>query len=93
LLLPFDLFYGDLVYFVAIWYILWLFGTFFPVWVRFNKKNLATPTASRAKAKRPKMGLTHRIAPEAQSFIHSVEADKKKVLASGKPGSAFGNLS
>jgi hypothetical protein len=27
---------------VAIWYILWLFGIFFPVLVCFNKKNLAT---------------------------------------------------
>jgi hypothetical protein len=24
--------YGHLVNFVAIWYILWLFGTFFPFW-------------------------------------------------------------
>jgi hypothetical protein len=34
--------YGHLVYFVALWYILWLFGTFFPVLVSCTKKNLAT---------------------------------------------------
>jgi hypothetical protein len=31
-----------LVYFVAIWDILWLFGMFFPVLVCYPKKNLAT---------------------------------------------------
>jgi hypothetical protein len=30
------------VYFTAIWYILWLFGTFFPVLVCCTKKHLAT---------------------------------------------------
>jgi hypothetical protein len=39
---PFGLFYGNLVYFVAIWYIFWLFGLFFPVMVSCTKKNLAT---------------------------------------------------
>jgi hypothetical protein len=29
---PFGLFYGHLVYFVAIWYVFWLFGIFFPFW-------------------------------------------------------------
>jgi hypothetical protein len=32
ILLPFGLFYGHFVYFVAIWYILWLFGIFFLFW-------------------------------------------------------------
>jgi hypothetical protein len=30
--LPFSLFYGHLVYFVAVWYVLWLFGITFPFW-------------------------------------------------------------
>jgi hypothetical protein len=30
---PFGLFYGYLVYFVAIWYIMWLLGVFFPILV------------------------------------------------------------
>jgi hypothetical protein len=42
ILRPFGLFYGHLVYLVAIWYILCLFGAFFPVLVSFTKKNLAT---------------------------------------------------
>jgi hypothetical protein len=36
------IFYGQLVYIVAIWYILWIFGLFFPVLVCCIKKNLAT---------------------------------------------------
>jgi hypothetical protein len=36
------LFHGHLVYFTAIWYILWLFGIFSPVLVYCTKKNLAT---------------------------------------------------
>jgi hypothetical protein len=39
---PFGLFYGYLVYFVALWYILWLFGIYFPVMVCCTTKNLAT---------------------------------------------------
>jgi hypothetical protein len=35
-------FYGHLVYFVAIRYIVWLFGTFSDVLVSCTKKNLAT---------------------------------------------------
>jgi hypothetical protein len=31
----------NVVYFVAIWYILWLFGILFPVLVFCTKKNLA----------------------------------------------------
>jgi hypothetical protein len=42
ILWPFDLFCGHLVYFVAIWYILWLFGILFPVLVCWTKTNLAT---------------------------------------------------
>jgi hypothetical protein len=34
-------FYGHMVYFVAIWYILCVFGTFFPVLVCCDKNNLA----------------------------------------------------
>jgi hypothetical protein len=37
------IFSGFLVYFVAIWYILCLFGTFFLVLVCCTNKNLATP--------------------------------------------------
>jgi hypothetical protein len=36
------IFYGNLVYFVAIWYILWSFWYIFPVLVICTKKNLAT---------------------------------------------------
>jgi hypothetical protein len=39
---PFGLFYGQFLYFVAIRYVLLLFGIFFPVLVCFTKKNLAT---------------------------------------------------
>jgi hypothetical protein len=39
---PWKIFCGHLVYFVAIWYILWSFGVFFPVLVYCTKKNLAT---------------------------------------------------
>jgi hypothetical protein len=35
-------FYGHLVYFTTIWYILWPFGTLFPLLVCCTKKNLAT---------------------------------------------------
>jgi hypothetical protein len=46
------MFHGHWVYFtanwyivcMAIWYILWPFGKFFPVWVCCTKKNLATLT-------------------------------------------------
>jgi hypothetical protein len=38
----FGIFYGFLVYFVAILYSLWLFGIYFVVLVRCAKKNLAT---------------------------------------------------
>jgi hypothetical protein len=37
----FGIFYGHLAYFMAIWYILWNFGVFFPVLVCCVKKNLA----------------------------------------------------
>jgi hypothetical protein len=39
---PFGIFYGDWGYFMTIWYILYSFGTFFPVSVLCTKKNLAT---------------------------------------------------
>jgi hypothetical protein len=42
ILRPLQIFYGHLVYFVVIWYILWSFGIFFPVLVSCTKKNLAT---------------------------------------------------
>jgi uncharacterized membrane protein YiaA len=42
ILRPFGLFYGYLVYFVTLWYIFSLFGTFFPVLVYCTMKNLAT---------------------------------------------------
>jgi hypothetical protein len=47
ILCPFGLSYCHLVYFVAIWHTVWLFGTFFPVLVCCATKNLATqgPTA------------------------------------------------
>jgi hypothetical protein len=38
------MFYGLLLYFMNIWYIVCLFGTFFPVLVSYPKKNLATLT-------------------------------------------------
>jgi hypothetical protein len=40
--LSFCLFYGKMVYSKAVWYILWLFGIFFPVLECCIKKNLAT---------------------------------------------------
>jgi Na+/H+-dicarboxylate symporter len=40
--LPFGLYYGHLVYFVAFWHILWLFVIFSPLLVCCTKKNLAT---------------------------------------------------
>jgi hypothetical protein len=39
---PFAKFYGNLVHFVAICQILWLFGIYFPVLVCCPTKNLAT---------------------------------------------------
>jgi hypothetical protein len=43
----FCLIYGQMVYFMAIWY-LWLsFGTYFPVLVCCTEKNLATLTPNR----------------------------------------------
>jgi hypothetical protein len=41
------IFYGYRKYFMAIWYILWSFGIFFPVLVCCTKKNLATLVAIR----------------------------------------------
>jgi hypothetical protein len=49
MLRPNGLFYGHLVYFVAIWYILWLFDIFFPVLVCRTRKNLATPWLTQPK--------------------------------------------
>jgi hypothetical protein len=42
MLWPFGMFYGHGVFLMAIWYICWPFGIFFPVLVCCNKKNLAT---------------------------------------------------
>jgi hypothetical protein len=39
---PLGVFFGDLGYFMTICYVLYSFGTFFPVWVSCTKKNLAT---------------------------------------------------
>jgi hypothetical protein len=39
---PFGIFYGNLEYFMAIWYSLWSFGIFFPFWYVWTNKNLAT---------------------------------------------------
>jgi hypothetical protein len=47
-----DIFYGHLEYFTDIWDIIWPFGTFFPVWVIFAKKNLATLYARRKTSSR-----------------------------------------
>jgi hypothetical protein len=49
ILLPVRKFYGDLGYFMTIWYILYSFGTFFPVLVSYTKKNLATLDKRRKK--------------------------------------------
>jgi hypothetical protein len=38
MLLPFGIFYCHLVYFVATWGILWLFGIFFPFWYVLQSK-------------------------------------------------------
>jgi hypothetical protein len=42
------LFYGRLVYFMAIWSILWPFGIFFPFWNICTMKNLATLFGTRS---------------------------------------------
>jgi hypothetical protein len=42
ILWPFGIFYGDLGYFITIWYILNSFGSFFSVLVSRTKENLAT---------------------------------------------------
>jgi hypothetical protein len=39
-------FYGQMVYFMAIWYIMWSFGIFFPFWYIATEKNLATLPAA-----------------------------------------------
>jgi hypothetical protein len=39
---PFCLLYGQMVYFIAVWYILWSIGIFLPALVYCTKKNLAT---------------------------------------------------
>jgi hypothetical protein len=39
----YGLFYGHLVYFVAILNIVWLFGIYFPVLICCAKRNLANP--------------------------------------------------
>jgi hypothetical protein len=36
------IFYDNLEYFMAIWYSLWSFGIFFPIWNVWRNKNLAT---------------------------------------------------
>jgi hypothetical protein len=42
ILRPFGQFSGHLVYFMALWYILWSVGIFSPFWYIFPTKNLAT---------------------------------------------------
>jgi hypothetical protein len=49
ILLPLEIFYGDLGYFVTIWYILYSFGTLFPVLVSWTKKNPATMVDSQSE--------------------------------------------
>jgi hypothetical protein len=48
ILWPFGIFYGDLGYYMTIWYILYSFGTFLPVLVSCSNKNLASPKPSSA---------------------------------------------
>jgi hypothetical protein len=53
-----DIFYGHLVHFTAIWYILWLFGIYFPALVFCTKKNLATLLRLKSrKGEQEKKGL------------------------------------
>jgi hypothetical protein len=40
---PFGLFYGHLVYFEGIWYILWLFGIFSPVFGMLYQEKSGNP--------------------------------------------------
>jgi hypothetical protein len=49
ILWPFGIFYRHLGYFMTIWYFSCSFGTFFPVWVIFTQKNLATLRRSSIK--------------------------------------------
>jgi hypothetical protein len=42
-----DTLYGHLVYFAAIWHILWPFDVFFPLWYAVPRKNLATLLSGR----------------------------------------------
>jgi hypothetical protein len=56
-----------LAYFTAIWYICWLFGTFFPVLVYCTKKNLANlPARTSENARFPGIEM---IMPDDQSFF------------------------
>jgi hypothetical protein len=48
-LLPFGIFYGNLVSFIVIWYILWSFGILFSVVVCCTEKNLATLIMTKRK--------------------------------------------
>jgi hypothetical protein len=58
-------FYGHLVYFKVIWYLLWPFGTFygrlvyFPVLVCCTKKNLATLVPSICNRERSGLNCQH----------------------------------
>jgi hypothetical protein len=42
ILCPFGIFYSQLPYYMAIWFIFWLISIFIPVLVRCSKKILAT---------------------------------------------------
>jgi hypothetical protein len=69
------LFYGHLVYHVAIWYILWLFGIIFPFWYVYTKKNLATVVATVTKGHhRPLASSSEKIRSEEKwhFVLHSM---------------------
>jgi hypothetical protein len=82
------IFYGNLVYFTAIWYILCPFGisygylVFFPVLVCCTKKNLATLVRTYMHC-RPKVAMSRRLVEKKILFVvektcHRQKPDLKK---------------
>jgi hypothetical protein len=55
ILSSFGVCYGNLVYFIAVWYIWWSFDIFFPDLVYLTKNNLAALVGSRAYTAKKKL--------------------------------------
>jgi hypothetical protein len=54
---PFGIFYGHLVLSIAVWYSLWSFVTFFPIWYFWTKENMATLVELRTKTEFDEFGV------------------------------------